>query len=98
MSDTTPFERLDLGGGFSVGFLERGDFVSEARFWQCYDEGIPCSFMLHRGEQFVGRAPVRGPGPLWTVVSRSPLTLTPSLACQPAGIHGFITAGKWIPC
>jgi len=34
---------------------------------------------------------------LHTVVSRDPLTITPSLACGACKWHGFVTAGKWVP-
>ncbi len=37
----------------------------------------------------------------WAVVQREPLTLSPSLHCDPAlggcGAHGFIRDGKWVP-
>lgn len=42
--------------------------------------------------------------PLWSgqVVSRSPLTLSPSLLCLgsagPCGLHGFVTEGVWRGC
>lgn len=40
------------------------------------------------------------PGATWTVVQREPLTLSPSLHCDPAlggcGMHGFIRDGKWV--
>lgn len=35
-------------------------------------------------------------GPKWTVVSASPLTLSPSLLCH-CGDHGFIVDGQWNP-
>ena len=31
----------------------------------------------------------------WTLVSRSPLTVKPSILCS-CGDHGYITEGKWI--
>jgi hypothetical protein len=34
-------------------------------------------------------------GPKWDVIKRSPLTLTPSIACS-CGMHGFVTDGKWV--
>ena len=38
-------------------------------------------------------------GARWTVVAAAPLTLRPSLHCDPArggcGVHGFVTAGHW---
>lgn len=36
-------------------------------------------------------------GPLWTVESRDPLTLSPSLLCRVCGHHGFIKSGRWVP-
>ncbi len=37
------------------------------------------------------------PGDLWTLVSREPLTLAPSLLCRACGDHGFIREGRWVP-
>lgn len=33
----------------------------------------------------------------WIVVAAEPLTVTPSIANQPCGCHGFIVNGKWLP-
>lgn len=38
--------------------------------------------------------------PAWELVSKDPLTISPSILCVPphgCGIHGFITDGKWVP-
>lgn len=32
----------------------------------------------------------------WTLESRDPLTISPSLACS-CGDHGFIRGGQWVP-
>jgi hypothetical protein len=43
-------------------------------------------------------APERlGETALWTLHSREPLTLSPSLLCLTCGAHGFIRDGKWQP-
>jgi hypothetical protein len=34
--------------------------------------------------------------PMWTVVSREPLHLEPSLLCTSCGHHGFIRNGVWV--
>jgi hypothetical protein len=34
--------------------------------------------------------------PTWTLESRDPMTLSPSLLCG-CGHHGFIRDGKWVP-
>lgn len=36
-------------------------------------------------------------GPFWTVESREPLTISPSLACGTCGHHGFVRDGRWVP-
>lgn len=33
----------------------------------------------------------------WDIVSRDPLTLTPSILCRACGNHGHITNGQWVP-
>lgn len=35
-------------------------------------------------------------GPLWTLESWDPLTISPSLLCLSCRSHGFIRAGKWV--
>jgi hypothetical protein len=41
--------------------------------------------------------PFRAGGPLWTVESTDPLTLSPSLLCRACGNHGWIRNGTWVP-
>lgn len=36
--------------------------------------------------------------PKWTVESRDPLTLSPSLLCRRCGHHGFLRQGLWEAC
>jgi len=33
----------------------------------------------------------------WHVISKEPLTLHPSLACNQCGHHGWVQNGKWVP-
>lgn len=33
-----------------------------------------------------------------TIVSRDPVTVTPSCACDDCGLHGFLTNGVWTDC
>lgn len=35
--------------------------------------------------------------PTWEVISEEPLTLSPSLACQACGHHGWVRDGRWVP-
>lgn len=34
--------------------------------------------------------------PTWKVVSKNPLSMTPSIKCGCDGQHGYITEGRWI--
>ena len=34
--------------------------------------------------------------PMWTLESKEPVTVSPSLLCRSCGQHGFIRGGKWI--
>lgn len=81
-------------------------------FWEAFDAGKSCGITLWRkrdrpmgdddppdaeADDIVGGVPLTGPK-AWTVVQREPLTLTPSILCQPANIHGHIRNGRWEPC
>lgn len=33
----------------------------------------------------------------WTVVSKDPLTISPSILCCQCNVHGFFREGKWVP-
>lgn len=33
-----------------------------------------------------------------TIVSRDPVTITPSCGCDDCGLHGFLTDGAWRDC
>lgn len=45
------------------------------------------------GEQCAGTPRLIGKH---TIVSVDPLTITPSLACEVCGWHGFVTNGRWV--
>lgn len=101
---------VELGGGYfyrryvgqSVLEPETGEPME---FWKAFDAGLPCGITLWRrrpprdgdddGDDAVGGVPFTGPK-AWTVVQRDPLTLSPSLLCQPANVHGYIRDGRWI--
>lgn len=43
--------------------------------------------------------PLGGHG--WTLTSREPLSVSPSIICTPpvgCGTHGYIREGAWVPC
>jgi hypothetical protein len=77
---------LDIGLGHLVwiGTDPYGEHDGE-QLWvgHGFDKPAPC----------LGHITLGGTG--WTLVSKEPLTVTPSLACG-CGDHGFITNGKWV--
>lgn len=92
-------EWVDLGHGVSisptvdrhgehVGYIRRhprGD--GEGRCFSAVAIDTTASRLAH-GPQMAYHA----------LVSREPLTLSPSLKCRACGNHGHITAGRWVPC
>lgn len=68
-----------------------------------YDDGTVrfehlCDRTVHdRGTIVCSPALQTGPhGTRHRVVSRVPLTITPSILCPDCGTHGFVTDGKWV--
>jgi hypothetical protein len=81
---------IEVGAGHRVQLLDNGGVLWEHDTPEGYRNG---SYLIRRHEV----SPVDGA--TWTVVQREPLTLSPSLHCDPAvggcGAHGFIRDGKW---
>lgn len=81
-----------------------GDWVKagEDHLVQVFPDGtILWEHKTHSGYDLAARHMVSArKGAKWTVVQADPLTLTPSLHCDPSfggcGVHGFITNGKWV--
>ncbi len=76
---------IDAGSGHRVQLLEGGGVLWEHDTLPGYQR--PRHMVSPRD------------GATWQVVSRDPLTLSPSLHCDPAlggcGAHGFISGGRW---
>lgn len=88
----------DLSGGYT-GLLDHGSGVQSA--W--YPDGSvgirhTCDRGEKRGTLIVAPRLVLD-GPSGHVITRNdPLTVTPSVACDDCGLHGFIRDGRWEPC
>lgn len=91
LSARLPGGWLDLGGGVEVCPYVQGGVLGTAGLLERHD----CT----TGREHVGMLPFdRGQqGPRWPLVSVNPLTLEGSVLCQTCGLHGFITAGRWVP-
>jgi hypothetical protein len=50
------------------------------------------------GDRRIRTAPYLQLGEGHTIVTREPLTIVASILCDDCGLHGFVTAGAWIPC
>jgi hypothetical protein len=85
--------RLDLGCGVSIVLVEYEGAVVGLEETHLNQEGQPC-----RGWVALDSAPEQlRAHSCWHVVSKNPLTLTPSIKCRACGNHGFIREGRWVP-
>lgn len=97
MSDT---QHVDIGHGLTAALrLAEG-------FHDGTPDGTPVGVLLFhacaaRGECVESFIPVDYPGNVsahhWQLVEREPITLTPSVSYTCCGVHGFVTAGRWVP-
>jgi hypothetical protein len=101
VSDTQP---VDIGHGLTAALrLAESDMAPEGLHpgWKAGDVlGVllthPCS--KRDGEvvqDFIptGYMPSRD----WNLESRDPITMSPSIAYECCGLHGFIREGRWVP-
>lgn len=91
--------KLDLGHGVRAEFTGLYGDQENTR------TGLFISHMHEDGMDCIGSVTFDLPvmrekfpnGPLWTLHSLDPLTLSPSVLNSPCGLHGFIREGKWVP-
>lgn len=83
---------IELGAGHRVQALAGGDVLWEHDCPAGYASG---TFPIRR--HMVGPRS----GETWQVVTADPLTLSPSLHCDPSlggcGAHGWVREGRWQP-
>jgi len=90
----TDSEAIDLGNGTKYTRVVWGDNnewvgINE---WHLTPAGELCGGWI----PFAGTSYPAGQ-PTWDVISRAPLTLSPSLLCRSCQHHGFIREGRWVP-
>lgn len=91
-----PAGAIDLGHDTWMTKVYRDDQWVGIHEWHAENGEYGAGFIA-----FSGRATPDwyGPSaPTWEVLTEDPLTLSPSLACQNCGHHGFIRSGRWEPC
>lgn len=86
---------IDLGNGsFYVKSVDReGNWIAITE-WHKNPQGNLCGGWVPFN---VESEYINASTPKWEVISRDPLTLSPSLLCN-CGNHGFIRNGRWEPC
>lgn len=97
-------EKHDLGNGWSYSFFReqgseqstgliiRGPAASQCMYKKVFDDGT-CGGSLHFTNSLIAQREGR---PMWTVESREPLTLSPSIKCKCEGQHGHIRNGVYV--
>lgn len=97
MSDTQP---VDIGSGLTVT-LRLADGLKDHLG---IEDGVPVGVLLTHPcskrdgavvQDFIPVAPY--PMDPWTLDSRDPISLSPSVSYTCCGLHGFVSAGKWVP-
>lgn len=67
-------------------------------FWhRCNHGGIRDDGRVTGGIDVVETEQHLLPNGPWTIVSRDPLHIEPSILCGACGFHGFIRSGRWEP-
>lgn len=91
-----PEGAVDLGHDTYWSKVFRGDeWVGIHEWHTCRDGEFGAGFIAFTGRT---RPEWWSPSsPTWEVDREDPLTLSPSLACQTCGHHGFIRDGRWVP-
>jgi hypothetical protein len=87
---------LDIGHGVAIALRHfEGQLAGVAYTHPKPDGSGPCKGP-RSGADWV---PVKPHDPIggWDLVSKDPLTLSPSLLCRACGHHGFIRDGRWHP-
>lgn len=77
---------------YSITVNGHDDEVGIIEWHDCLDKLVGCGVYF---DNDAGRTtfPDR---PRWTVESRDPLTLSPSILCKRCGHHGYIREDKWV--
>lgn len=95
VKDGLPADAIDLGHDtFYTRVVRESEWIG-IREWHRENGTYEAGFIPFTGRMKPGWW--RSDSPTWEVISEKPLTLSPSLACQQCGHHGFIRDGRWVP-
>jgi len=88
MNDEFTATTVDFGYGVTGELREWNGELHGLAYWHPRtDTGATCE----------GWVPTHAADYSWTIESREPLTLSPSLLCTRCGHHGFVRGGEWVP-
>ena len=99
MSDTAP---VDIGHGLTAALR----LAEGLKRHLDIDDGVPVGVLVthpcaKRGgevvQDFIPVAPYPDPVESWSLDSRDPITMSPSIQYTCCGLHGFIREGRWVP-
>lgn len=82
-------EPIDLGPLLLEAEIRKLDGVISGLYFEHECNGV-------RSPAYIPLDP-EAPEPRWTVTNPEPLSLSPSILCRACGLHGFVTAGRWVP-
>ncbi|WP_022885756.1 hypothetical protein [Glaciibacter superstes] len=87
-----------MQGEFTATAVDFGHGVTgELREWDGELRGLAYTHpRSDTGKPCEGWVPTHAADYSWTVESREPLALSPSLLCRTCGHHGFVR-GEWVP-
>jgi hypothetical protein len=92
-----PEDAVDLGHGTYYSKSLYGDVWVGIHEWHKEGDQWSAGYIpfANRAQLTGGKLP--DASVFWEVQSQEPLTLSPSIACQGCGHHGYIRAGRWWP-
>ncbi len=91
---TPPDDALDIGDGHKIVVNEyQGETAGVVEYHRKADGDWCSGWVAFAGSKWAAHFQEKIIS--WQVISRDPLTLSPSILCRACGNHGFIENGKW---
>ena len=88
---------IDLGFDHQARIVPfGGDPHSGIDYYHKTPDGRECGGFITITDSAWAREFAHGTIETWDLISKEPLTLSPSLLCRACGDHGFIRDGRWV--
>ena len=97
MGNDDQANRLDIGHDHAIVIISyNGDPCAGINVYHKKPDGSECvGFVSIRGGTWSKQFESSHSHQAWDLVSREPLTLSPSILCRTCGDHGFVENGRW---